>query len=63
MTGNYEFQRIRKTVQKILYESKAVLVTGCGGPQDCETSRLPHFPESQLTGSGQVTFSNTIHHA
>jgi hypothetical protein len=25
---------------------KAIPVTGCGGPQGCETSRLPHFLDS-----------------
>jgi hypothetical protein len=23
------------------------------GPQDCEASRLPHFPDSQLTDDGE----------
>jgi hypothetical protein len=29
-------------------------VTGYGGPQGCETSELPHFPDSWLTGVGEV---------
>jgi hypothetical protein len=27
--------------------------TGCGGPHDCETSRLPHFLDNQLTDSSE----------
>jgi hypothetical protein len=33
---------------------KAVPVTGRGGPQCCETSRLPHFLENWLTDGGEV---------
>jgi hypothetical protein len=32
----------------IKIEDKASHVTGLGGPQSCETSRLPHFLGSQL---------------
>jgi hypothetical protein len=35
-------------------ESKAIHVTGCGGPQGCQTSRLPHFLDSQLTDGSEV---------
>jgi hypothetical protein len=33
---------------------KAVPVTGRGGPQGCETSRLPHFLDNRLTDDGNV---------
>jgi hypothetical protein len=33
---------------------KAVPVTGRGGPQGCETSRLPHFLDSRLIDGGEV---------
>jgi hypothetical protein len=33
---------------------KCVPVTGRGCPQCCETSRLPHFPESRLIDGGEV---------
>jgi hypothetical protein len=33
---------------------KAIPVTGHEGPEGCETSRLPHFLDSQLTDGGQV---------
>jgi hypothetical protein len=38
----------------LLIESKAVPVTGRGGPQNCETSRPPHFLDNPLTDGGKV---------
>jgi hypothetical protein len=35
-------------------KSKATPVTGRGGPQGCETSRLPHFLYNRLTDGGEV---------
>jgi hypothetical protein len=31
-----------------------MLITGRGGPQDCETSRLPHSLGNLLTDGGEV---------
>jgi hypothetical protein len=33
---------------------KAIPVTGCGGPYDCETSRLTHFVDNRLTDGGEI---------
>jgi hypothetical protein len=38
----------------ITIKRKAILVTDRGGPQDCETSRLPHFLENRFTDGGEV---------
>jgi hypothetical protein len=35
-------------------KSKAIPVTGRGGPYGCETSRLPHFPDNPLKDGGEV---------
>jgi hypothetical protein len=32
----------------------SISVTGRGGPQGCETSRLPHFLENRLTDGSEV---------
>jgi hypothetical protein len=36
---------------------KAIAVTGRGGRQDCETSRLPHFLDNRLTDGGEVSLT------
>jgi inner membrane protein involved in colicin E2 resistance len=41
---------------------KANPVTGRGGPEDFETSRLPHFLDNRLTDGGKVV-SLTLRHA
>jgi hypothetical protein len=35
-------------------QGKAIPVTGRGGPQGCETLRLPHFLHNRLTDGGEV---------
>jgi hypothetical protein len=35
-------------------ERRALPVTGRGGPQVCETSRLPHFVNNRLTDGNEV---------
>jgi hypothetical protein len=35
-------------------KSKAIPVTGRGGPYGCETSRLSHFLDTRLTDRGEV---------
>jgi hypothetical protein len=34
-------------------QSKAIPVTGRGGPWGCETSRLPHFLDNRPTDGGE----------
>jgi hypothetical protein len=40
--------------QYTVIKSKAIPVTGLGGPYRCETSRLPHFLDFQLTDGSEV---------
>jgi hypothetical protein len=40
------------------YTSKAIPVTGRGGPYGCETSRFPYFLDSRLTDSGEAVSVN-----
>jgi hypothetical protein len=39
---------------QIIIISKAIPITGRGGPYGCETSRLPHFLGNRLTDGGEV---------
>jgi hypothetical protein len=39
---------------KVKVKRKAVPVTGRGGPQSCEASRIPHFLDNRLTDDGEV---------
>jgi hypothetical protein len=52
----YNYIQISITHQTICL---AIPVTGCGGPQGCEMSRLPHFLDSWLTDGGEVV--NLMH--
>jgi hypothetical protein len=38
----------------VYIKSKAIPVTGHGGPWGCKTSRLPHFLEYRLTDGGEA---------
>jgi hypothetical protein len=37
-----------------IVKGKAIPVTGHGAPQSCEMSRIPHFPDNQLTDGSEV---------
>jgi hypothetical protein len=37
-----------------LNKKKAIPVTGRGGPESCETSKLPNFLHDRLTDGGEV---------
>jgi hypothetical protein len=39
---------------KIIMKGKVIPVTDRGGPQGCETSRLPHFLDNRHTDGGEV---------
>jgi hypothetical protein len=42
-------------------KGKVISVPGCGGPQGCDKTRLPHFPDSQLTdGSEAVSLTHWL---
>jgi hypothetical protein len=40
--------------QSVTKLAKVIPVTGRGTPQDCESSRLPHFLENRLKDGGKV---------
>jgi hypothetical protein len=40
-------------ISEVCNEGKAIPVTGHGGPESCEMSRLPHFLGNWLTGGGR----------
>jgi hypothetical protein len=48
-----ELENLFSTVAEVK-KSKAIPVTGRGGPLGCETSRLPHFLDNLLTHGGEV---------
>jgi hypothetical protein len=39
---------------QLFKKSKIILLIHCGGPQGCETSRLPYFLDNRLTDGGEV---------
>jgi hypothetical protein len=45
---------IRHVINTPGIESKVIPVTGRGGPQDGETSRLPHFTDNRLRDGGEA---------
>jgi hypothetical protein len=46
---------IYPTNQRPRERGKAIPVTRRGGPQGCETSRLPHFLDNGVTDGGEFT--------
>jgi hypothetical protein len=50
----YEMLIISNSDHKVKRKSKVFPVTGRGGPQGCETSRLPHFLNNRLIDDGEV---------
>jgi hypothetical protein len=39
-------------------EDKTIPGTGCGGPEGCETSWLPHFLDNRVTDGGEVSLTH-----
>jgi hypothetical protein len=51
----HEFSSVYADTCNDLYKKgKAIPVTSRGGPQGCDTSRLPHFLGTRLTDGGEV---------
>jgi hypothetical protein len=42
-------------IHVLVKKSEAIPVTSRGGPQGCETSRLPYFLDNPLTDGGDVS--------
>jgi hypothetical protein len=49
-----EEHRLTMFENRVKGKGKSIPVTGRGGPQGCETSRLPHFLDNRLTDGGKV---------
>jgi hypothetical protein len=47
-------QLVTLVSKRVKEKGKAIPVTGRECPQGCETSRLPHFLDNQLTDGGEV---------
>jgi hypothetical protein len=45
---------LRHVINKAKLKGKAIPVAGSGGPQDFETSRLPHLLDNSFTDGGEV---------
>jgi hypothetical protein len=61
----YPESRSSCTPQTKIYhkvKGKAIPVTDRGGPQVCDTSRLPHFLANRLTDGGEVVCFTRRHH-
>jgi hypothetical protein len=53
ISENIFFHMLLRTFQNC-GKVKDIPVTGCEGPLGCETLRLPHFLDNQLTDGGEV---------
>jgi hypothetical protein len=51
----------RATCPANVIKGEAIPVTDRGGPQGCETSRLPHFLDNRLTDDGEVSLTRRPH--
>jgi hypothetical protein len=47
----------QKPILTLTVKGKAIPVTGRGGSQGSDTSRLPHFLENRLKDGGEVSFT------
>jgi hypothetical protein len=53
-------EKTSHTVVCEIGKGKAIHVTGRGGPQGCETSRLPDFLYNRFTDGGEVVKPYTL---
>jgi hypothetical protein len=45
---------ITELASYVKVKGEAIPITGRGGPEGCETSKLSHFLDSRLTGGGEI---------
>jgi hypothetical protein len=51
---NRQYQLLKHDSVRCKEKDETIPITGRGGPQGVETSRLPHFLGNQLTDGGKV---------
>jgi hypothetical protein len=57
MIGIVLHDYVRSDISEVCNEGKAIPVTGHGGPESYEMSRLPYFQGNWLTSSGEVSLT------
>jgi hypothetical protein len=54
LQSRLQFYRLHAFLESKITWCPAIPVRGRGGPQGCETLRLPHFRDNRLTDGGKV---------
>jgi hypothetical protein len=61
--GFLDNRKVKKFIRSCTRRAKkgrTIPVTGCGGPYNCETSRVPHFLDNRLIDDGDEGFNQKV---